>query len=190
MIRKSLAESQVNALLGRLFVVSAAVFAIVLATLGVRGLYLTSQRTHAIESVRTNRAEIDQAMETLDKSRSVKAVSGVEGLAAVSAFQRFFVEQAIGSGCTVREVVASAESQPYVTKFEKDTPPNEYLQLGFKSVLVGSPQQVLSALRRLADSPIHFEFDAVTMRRSMVHNGGSVVELAVELRVLAKGGSA
>ncbi|MCB8932592.1 MAG: hypothetical protein M9921_06755 [Fimbriimonadaceae bacterium] len=190
MIRHTLAESKVNALLGRLVVGCAVVCALVLAVLGASGLYFGAQRSQAVEAVRADKDAIKQAMDTLDRSRSVKAVGGVEGLAAVNAFQRFFVEKVTGSGCTVKEVVASSEGQPYVTKFNKDTPPNEYVQLGFKSSIVGSPSQVLAALRALGESQIPFEMDTLTLRRSSVAQGHSILELAFELRVLAKGGAA
>lgn len=190
MIRNALADAKVNAILGKGVVGVCALIAVAGLVLGGRGIYCSFQRSQAVDAAKADQEAIRQALETLDKSRSIEVGGQVEGLAAVNAFQRYFIDQATRSGCTVREVVASSEGQPYVTKFNKDTPANAYVQLGFKASLNGTPSQVLATIQSLVDSPVPWEMDGATLRRSTVKHGGSVLEFAIELRVLATGGAA
>lgn len=185
-----IAEAGTYQLISRSLVAVTALSLVLVCTLGAQALLLRSQHSQALDETKLAKAAIGEAKATLEEGARVASSSGKQSLSAVSAFQAALVRSALDNGCVVREVATSADAQPYNSRFKKDTPPSDYLQVTFKAVLIGTPANTLTVLDGLALSPIPFEYDRITMRRQPLSGTQTAIETTIDLRVLARAGGA
>ena len=186
MIRCRLAEPSIHAHLGRAFVVLAVACAGVLALLAVRFGMMQAQHTQAIDDSVRARTAIKEASGTVAKAEAVKPSGNAAGITAGNGFQRALVDAAAANNCSVREVSLAADLQPFLTRYQTDTPKSDFMQASFRAVISGSPQAVVSTLQALTKGTIPFEFDSVQFSRTSVDKFGSTVDASIELRVLTK----
>lgn len=186
MIRNRLAEPSIHTHLGRAFVTVAVASAAVLTLLAIRFGTLQAQHAQAIEDSVRARAAIKEANSTVAKAEAVQPAGDATGITAGNAFQRALVEAARANNCAVREVSLAADLQSYTTRYQAETPKSDFMQAGFRAVITGSPQGVVSTLQALTNGTIPFEFDSVQFSRTDVGKAGSTVDVSIDLRVLTK----
>jgi len=190
MTQGKIAEAGTYSLIHKSLICLTALCLVCLGTLGARGLLLHSQYVQAVGETKAAKLSIEEAREMVAKGAGLNPSSNEAGLSAVSAFQTVLVERARANDCLVREVSTSSETQPYNSRFKKDTPESEFIQLRFKAVIVGTPAALVATLDSLAKAPIPFEYDTITIRRDKVQGSETTVEASIDLRVLTKAGGA
>lgn len=131
-------------------------------------------------------SSIEDAEEAIKKLKHTSSESTTVTIQAISLLQSAFEQGASLHNCELAEFEATSQFTPFITRFQKVSDNEGWLQVPVKARLRGSASGVMSALLSVERDQFLFEYDSFEMTRTSTTATGSIVDCLVNLRVLIR----